>query len=1097
MLIVVVCLASAMIAAAAVWLAFVRPIRTKLEARLNVMEESMKNAGAGTFIVDLDTRIIESSSAAVVLLGLKPEQTTITNKEWWNTIDPTDRERVSKSVADVIAAGKPYQLDYRIALQSGELRWVRSHGMPIKDSTGRVCKLYGTVIDITQLKQLEAEMRAREERFRDAQIAANFYTWEMDLDKELFTLDRPAKRMRDENGDWVYRTESYTTTFEQAYATMHPEDVHKRKELVERLRANEDVKYFYEARTRTPQLFNNEWRWHMSRGKLVKDADGNRTGKVRGIIQEVHDRKMAELKLQETESRLDRSIRGTNDGFWETDIASKKTWVSPRYAEMLGYQQQDFLDDQNLLYDSTHREDLPGLRAAFEAHLSSNGAPVDVEARKRTKSGEWRWMRVRGAAERDANGTPITLSGSQQDITQLKQYQQALIEATNTAASANKAKSEFLANMSHEIRTPMNGVIGMTELLLETPMNPMQRDYAETVRDSASALLTVINDILDFSKVEAGKLELELLDIDVRDTVEDVARLLAIQAHAKGLEVTAHIDPQLPDVVRGDAGRIRQILLNLGGNAVKFTQQGEVGIDCRVIEKDAKSTLVRIEVRDTGIGIPKNRLSALFQAFTQVDASTTRKFGGTGLGLSIVKRLAELMGGETGANSEEGQGSTFWFTVRFDAAHSQSKARPAPPAELKGQRILVVDDNATNRKVIMGQLTLCHMDAVCASSADEALTLMRQAAQAGRPFEVALLDHQMPGCDGAKLGKMIVGDPMIKNARLILLTSSGQRGDGHLFADLGFAGYLLKPVTQRDLTDCLMMVLSSKAESWHLKSQPIITRHALRSQRSQKRHRILLAEDNAVNQKVAMKTLEKLGYRVDVAGDGKQAVDAWETGRYDLILMDCQMPVMDGYEATRTIRTRESTESRKRIPIVALTAHAMKGADEQCTAAGMDDYLTKPIDRAQLDACLERWLNNDVVADSRPDGFTHTATDLISTRVLSDAEILPVDWAQLLKATDNDEQLARELAVLFIDSGASSMQDILSALDSGDYSKMGEKAHEIKGASANLQAIATVAAAERLEAAARNGDALQVPELTQQLNIEINRAIDYLRQRVA
>jgi two-component system sensor histidine kinase/response regulator len=563
------------------------------------------------------------------------------------------------------------------------------------------------------------------------------------------------------------------------------------------------------------------------------------------------------------------------------------------------------------------------------------------------------------------------------------------------------------------------------------------------------------------------------------------------------LEVTAHIDPLLPDVVRGDAGRIRQILLNLGGNAVKFTQQGEVGIDCRVVEKTDKGTLVRIEVRDTGIGIPANRVNALFQAFSQVDASTTRKFGGTGLGLSIVKRLAELMGGETGVSSEEGVGSVFWFTVRFDIAHNAAKARPAPPAELKGQRILVVDDNATNRKVIMGQLTLCHMDPVCASSADEAMALMRQAAAAGRPFEVALLDHQMPGCDGAKLGKMIVSDASIKNARLILLTSSGQRGDGHMFADLGFAGYLLKPVTQRDLTDCLMMVLSAKAESWHLKSQPIITRHALRSQRSQKRHRILLAEDNAVNQKVACKTLEKLGYRVDVAPDGQAAVQAWETGRYDLILMDCQMPVLDGYEATRTIRAREEERGSKRIPIVALTAHAMKGADEQCTAAGMDDYLSKPIDRAQLDACLERWLNNDAVAESRADGFTHTATDLISTRVLSDAEILPVDWPQLLKATDNDEELARELAVLFIDSGVQSMQQIVTALENNDYGKLGEKAHEIKGASANLQAIATVAAAERLEAAARNGDAMQVPELAAQLKIEVQRAIDYLRQRVA
>jgi len=529
-------------------------------------------------------------------------------------------------------------------------------------------------------------------------------------------------------------------------------------------------------------------------------------------------------------------------------------------------------------------------------------------------------------------------------------------EMAQIAQVANQAKSEFLANMSHEIRTPMNGVIGMAEMLLDAPLGHQQRVHAETIRDSARALVTVINDILDFSKIEAGKLELDVTRVEIRDLLEDVARLISIQAHAKNLEVTAYVDSAVPEFVQGDAGRLRQVLINLCGNAVKFTQEGEVALSVSVVAQDADSTTLRFEVRDTGLGIPENRLHTLFKPFSQADGSTTRRFGGTGLGLSIVKRLAEMMGGEAGVMSREGAGSTFWFVARLAIATDAPAPQAGANGALQGQRALVVDDNATNGKVLEGQLQRCTMQALCVNSAADALTAMREEQHSGHPFAIALIDEQMPGCNGAELARLINADPLLKSTRLVLMSSSGQQSEEQRSAGPGFAGYLLKPVLQRDLASCLRRVLAGNAEPWHARTQTIVTQHQA-AQRGSGKHRILIAEDNVVNEKVVRHSLQRLGFHVDAVKNGREAVTAWQTGRYDLILMDCQMPELDGYEATREIRTRE--RGLQHIPIVALTAHAMKDDDLKCKAAGMDDHLTKPLDRERLRLCLDRHLGVD------------------------------------------------------------------------------------------------------------------------------------------
>jgi signal transduction histidine kinase/CheY-like chemotaxis protein len=556
---------------------------------------------------------------------------------------------------------------------------------------------------------------------------------------------------------------------------------------------------------------------------------------------------------------------------------------------------------------------------------------------------------------RELQASNTHLAASNEQLLAATERATAMAEA---AQVANRVKSEFLANMSHEIRTPMNGVIGMAELLLDAPLDSQQRDYAETIHDCARALLTVINDILDFSKIEAGKLELHVTRVEVRDLLEDVVRLIAIPAHAKNLEVTAHVDPAVPEFVQGDAGRLRQILINLCGNAVKFTQSGEIAVSVGVVVLDADYATLRFEVRDTGLGIPEDRLHTLFKPFSQVDASTTRQFGGTGLGLSIVKRLAELMGGEVGVLSRQDAGSTFWFAVRLAIAPAEVPAPRAVASAAMQGRALVVDDNLTSCGVLEEQLRRCQIQAVCVHSAADALAAMREERRSGRIFDIALIDQEMPGCNGAELARRINADPLLKPTRLVLLTYSQQQNDGQRFAKLGFTGYLMKPVAQRELARCVKTVLSGKAEDWHTRTQPVGAQDST-AQRGRAGHRILIAEDNVVNEKVARHSLQKLGFRVDAVKNGREAVTAWRTGRYDLILMDCQMPELDGYDATREIRDHE--RGRQHIPIVALTAHAMKDDDLKCRAAGMDDHLTKPLDRESLRLCLDRHLGVELV----------------------------------------------------------------------------------------------------------------------------------------
>jgi two-component system, sensor histidine kinase and response regulator len=1066
-----------------------RPDEDAQRASEERLRGTFENAGVGIAACDVQGRFLRVNQKLCEIVGYTREQ--LLQKTWQEITHPDD-----------LAASLEHSLPLLRGEQSGfslEKRYVRNDGSPVwvdlaaslgRDAAGRPAYVIAFLQDISERKRLEEELSRANARLELALRCSNVGIWENAMS------DREYRHGR---GYYVNLWEQFgyerPPDFPPDYATgmvpVHPDDRDPLEEAMRRYLTGETSEFKVESRVRHR---DGSYRWVLCRGAAVRDAQGS-TNRFLGAVIDITDLKQAEAAMRESERRFRTLAEALPLMVWTAGPDGATDYFNPHTSEYTGLTLEQL---RGWEWRSTiHPEELPQCLELWTRSIAT-GEPYEIEFQVRRGDGAFRWHLARALALRDDSGRITKWFGSCMDIDDQKRAQEVLREAKETAEAANRAKDEFLANVSHEIRTPMNAILGMTELVLDTPLTGDQRQCLKTVQSAADNLLGLMNDLLDFSKIEAGKLELDPSDFSLRSAVADTVRALAIRAHKKGLELVCHVQPEVPDALVGDAARLRQVLLNLVGNAIKFTEVGEVVVRVAAAGDSAPEDEVglRFEVSDTGIGITPEKQERVFGAFEQEDTSTTRRYGGTGLGLTIAARLVALMGGTITVDSRLGHGSTFSFTPRFGRQpHASEPVAARPPAQLRDLRVLIVDDNATNRRILDEWLRSWRMEPAAVGDGLTALNALWRAVSVGRPYSLVLLDSRMPDTDGLALAAKLREQAELAATRIILLTSGDRPGDLVRSRELRVEAHLFKPVQQEELLEAIYRVMSH-ADGQAVAARPAsVQRCNLAPAPAAATLQILVAEDNDFNKQHLEGLLARRGHQVRLANNGREALallgiknqqsraipsptpspfpltSAIDPGRlipaFDLLLLDLQMPDLDGFQVVRAIRESERGAAQH-LPVIALTARSRNEDRERCLAAGMDDYLAKPVRSAELFAAIERVVSSHRVPQLvRPDA--------------GDGQRL-LDPVVLLAACDDEAEGLRQMCQNLRSYLPGRLADVDEAFRTGDAPRLRVAAHKLCGL---LSAFSTAAGgvASDLEDQAAGGRLDECRSLVEQLEV--------------